>query len=449
MPPFVFDEEGVEGLAQRFLVGGDRADDLAVVVDRRVDEVRGLERAGSAAAAVGSQQANEAAVAKALQAAEVDLGGLVAGARSLRSLVEVWREASSQLVRRVADVRAAAITLDDLAEVDLLADVRAERPEDVVRISGASVRSFLPDLPEPGLDPELDAALARFDSELLPVILAGELDPSTLTDRQRRDLQRVTDLLGGDEVVAFVEERLDFVEVGGEDQSITVTTEITFSQADPEFQAAFVRSALTKQAAAATLAAASSGGPEIDVSTISGVGGREGGESQQFRSGEVSFDGGPTISTEVVDLGGGLERVTVTDPTTGTQFTGVRAELENGYAVSGDITFADGSTGTVDVVALDGDLEIEIESGDLTNRGSALSRDLNRTAPTGFGLVDTLVDIFENFSLFGTNPEPFDPTDPEGSGGESNNGGGYDAGWSGGGHGTENDGDYNNNYSGI
>ena len=147
MPPFVFDEERVDLLAQRFLVGGDAAEELAAIVDRRIDEIRSLEKPRSIPIGAlffggdgGGQLPNEFVVAKALQDANLNLDGLAAGVRSLESLSGVWGEASAQLLQRIADIQAATITTDELADGDLLADIRAERPEDAIRISGVSVR---------------------------------------------------------------------------------------------------------------------------------------------------------------------------------------------------------------------------------------------------------------------------------------------------------------------
>lgn len=457
MPTFVFDEERVDLLAQRFQIGGDDADELAVLVNRRIDEIGGLEQpknvpiglvgfGGGGAVSLP----NDFLVAKALQDANLNLDGLAVAVRTLESLSGVWREASAQLVQRIADIQAATITVDELADGDLLADIRAERPEDVIRLSGVSIRAAIPDLPVPGEDPELDAAIARFDSSLLPRILSGELDASDLSEQERDDLQHITDLLGGGDVVAFTRERRDFVEVGGEDQAITVTTEVLVSDAGAEAQAAFVGNTVIQRSAANTVAAAAADDIDFEVSTERGEGGREGGESQSSVSGEATFGDGTSFSTETVDLGDGLERVTVTDSATGTQFSGVRAELEGGgYGVSGDITFPDGSTGAVTVTNVDDRVQISIESEDLVDGESSLTRDLNRTAPEGFGIIDSLVDLFENFSPFSTDPDPIQGVDLTDSGGGDDDGGrGYDDGWNGG-YGTENDGDYDNNYSGI
>ncbi len=417
MPQFVFDEEGVDILANRFLIGGDGAEDLAAIVDRRVDEIRSLRAVQlNGFGPSGQVLSDDYEVASALRGADIDTDSLVAASRSLTSVAGVWREAAAQLATRVADIQAATITTDDLAAGDLLADIRAERPEDLLRISGASVRGVIPDLPPPGDDPELDAVITRFDSALLPGLLSGNLVAADLSEQERRDLQRITDLLGGDDVVAFTEERLDFVEVAGEDQPVRTLVDVSVSDADPRFQVAFVRNALATQGAANALAAASgdgsTGADDINVSTISGEGGREGGQSQSSVQGEVSFGGGAAISTEVVDLGGGLQEVTVSDPTTGTQFSGLRTETDDGFAVAGDITFSDGTTGTVDVFASGDKVEVDIRSDDLGADGTVLSGDLNRTNPgTGFGLLDTFSRVFENFSLFGSDEVPFDDGD--------------------------------------
>jgi len=406
MPPFVFDEERVELLTQRFRTGGDGAAELAAIVERRIDEIRGLERPDAiriGAIGFGSDGGgtlpNEFAVAVALQNANLNLDGLSAAARTLDSLSGVWVEASTQLRQRIADIQAATITADDLADGDLLADIRAERPEDVTRVLGSSIRGSIPDAPQPGEDPELDAVIARFDSALLPGLLTGELDTSDLSDQQRSDLQIITELLGGDEET-FTRRRREFVEVAGEDQSRIVTTEVPFSEADPELQALFISRKLGQQGAANTLAAAI--GSDDAISIVRGEGGGNG-DSQSSVSGEITLEGGGTITTEVVDNGDGVQQVTITDQTTGTQFSGIRTETgDGGFAATGDITFADGSTGRVDVIDDGENRTITVESEDARDRDSDFGRDLAGIGTTFTSLITSFADVFSEFSLFDT-----------------------------------------------
>jgi hypothetical protein len=92
---------------------------------------------------------------------------------------------------------------DDTALLDAVG-----QDNDLFNALPTTIRDIVPGLPPLFENEEVDAAIARFDANLLPAIFRGEeIDPSTLTDQQRDDLEVVTAALGGDEQTVSVTKR--------------------------------------------------------------------------------------------------------------------------------------------------------------------------------------------------------------------------------------------------
>lgn len=108
-----------------------------------------------------------------------------------------------------------------------------------------SSRDVFVGLPAVGQDPELDAAIGRLDSILLPAILNGQgIDPDDLTKQQRADLKLVASALGGDDFTIRRTRTEKYAGAGGDDEYRKVTEDVAITSLGPETILRFVELSL-------------------------------------------------------------------------------------------------------------------------------------------------------------------------------------------------------------
>ncbi len=422
MATFVIDEELVLRLSLRLDRGSREAEAIGADLTRRADRIAAL-------------------------APEVNAGPVVDAAGFAASVADVWRVAAGDLRDRVADIRAAALTPEALAEIDLIEELRTDALSSLQQLTGPSIR----DIGGPGFadvanDPVLAEAVRRFDRDLLPKLLAGEaIDPTELTDSQREDLERIVAALGGDEITIHVHNP-----ESDEDQFRMSTSKVAVTDAKASVQLDFVRHSLRSQAAqqlAAQLAPGSGGGPGLGEGQ-SAEGGAGGTGGTGTGDSVFSFDGTPAepgesdspfdteYSHEVttVPTGPGSYDFTATDHKSGGTVTGSVTEFDDGTTVA---------TGTASVNGLDMEFS-------MIDTPSGMQQEVTDPA-TGATYGVTYDKVTDTWSYteesFNVDIEDLEKDGPGGEGGD-NGSKGHDSGWNGG-YGTENDGDYNNNYTGI
>ncbi len=264
-----------------------------------------------------------------------------------------------------------------------------------------SARDVLIGLPPEGEDPSLDGAIDRLDDRLLEALAAGEsIDPGQLTEGEQADLRLLAGALGGGEITITRTRTEKYAGAGGDDTYRKVTEEIPLAESEIDLVARFVDANLEARhdlrRGIAVVNRLSGGDPsEADPAAVAAELG-------------VSEDRADSIIAAAVDV----------------------SAIDQGT----------GDDDNDDRLPFDFDEPIDLDG--IESETEEQKRQLKDIIDEYLEREDVPDRIREELE------EKRRRSFPDGGGGSGESGGGYDDGW-GGGYGTENDGDYDNNYSGI
>ncbi|MEM7340844.1 MAG: hypothetical protein AAF467_19460 [Actinomycetota bacterium] len=242
----------------------------------------------------------------------------------------------------VRDLQDPAVDPDGTPLLDLVAEDRVLFNE-----LANSLREAPLDLPEIGTDPELDAAIARFDADILTRIQNGEtIDPDDLSRQQRADLETIARALGGDDVPTTIS-RTENVRIGPDEYEWrAVPHEVSITEAGAAVMLGFV------------IARAAGGGAQ-PAAVDPGQGTDDGRDEERPDSIERSndaqeyidsvFGGNEENAAEISENADGTFDVEYTDPVTGRSHRGHYERTPTGYAIDYDYTDpVSGQTGSVE-----------------------------------------------------------------------------------------------------
>lgn len=104
-----------------------------------------------------------------------------------------------------------------------------------------STREVMPTLPAEGDNAELDAAIERFDQDLLFDYLNGDgIDPAELTEQQQADMEVIAAAMGGEQVTVSRTRTEIYRGARGDDEYRKVTDEIPITDLGPELTTGYV-----------------------------------------------------------------------------------------------------------------------------------------------------------------------------------------------------------------